>query len=185
MPNCSICEKPAIARRLCRSHYYRAYRRGLTTLEVDERTRPLKDRLLEKITINSDGCWLFDGALRRGYGLIWVNRKNQMAHRISYGLFCGPVKEDDVICHSCDVPRCINPKHLFKGTRVDNNKDMRVKGRQACGSNCGTNSKLTEADVSFILSSREPQVDLARRFGVVQSQISRIKSGRRWKHMTK
>jgi hypothetical protein len=44
-------------------------------------------------------------------------------------------------------------------------------------------SKLTDTDVSEILSSAETQQVLAERFGVGQDQISRIKSGKRWAHM--
>ena len=53
-----------------------------------------------------------------------------LAHRVSYQL---ATKEDisskDLICHHCDNPKCINPKHLFKGTNKDNSDDKCRKGR--------------------------------------------------------
>lgn len=32
-------------------------------------------------------------------------------------------------CHHCDTPPCINPDHLFEGTRADNVRDAQLKGR--------------------------------------------------------
>ena len=32
-------------------------------------------------------------------------------------------------CHTCDTPACVNPEHLFVGTRSDNMKDAGKKGR--------------------------------------------------------
>ena len=36
-----------------------------------------------------------------------------------------------VIRHTCDNPRCINPKHLLIGTLADNNRDRAERNRSA------------------------------------------------------
>jgi hypothetical protein len=51
------------------------------------------------------------------------------AHRAIYKLFIGDIPKGLMVCHSCDVRNCINPKHLFIGTAKDNTKDMMNKGR--------------------------------------------------------
>ncbi len=37
----------------------------------------------------------------------------------------------EAVMHTCDNPRCINPRHLVGGTRAANNKDRAAKGRSA------------------------------------------------------
>lgn len=51
------------------------------------------------------------------------------AHRVSFVLHKGPIPQGALICHHCDNPPCVNPKHLFLGTRKDNTQDMMRKKR--------------------------------------------------------
>lgn len=93
--------------------------------------RPLLDRLLANASISGAGeCWEWNGAtLNSGYGCIRENRKTLLAHRVSYELHIGAIPPRVDICHRCDNRLCINPAHLFIGTRSDNMRDALSKKR--------------------------------------------------------
>lgn len=86
---------------------------------------------------NLDGCWEWEGARTpAGYGRITVNNRYMYAHRLSYILHNDEIPKGLYVCHSCDNPPCVNPKHLWLGTARDNKWDSVNKGR------CGGSRKL-------------------------------------------
>jgi hypothetical protein len=155
-----------------------------------------KQRIKEtSIPETNSGCWLWEGACdRNGYGWIWWNKKRWYAHRASYTAFVESIPEGLCVLHSCDTPSCVNPRHLWVGCRADNNADMLTKGRgknppylpeQNVGEKHGL-AKLREYEVLEILSLRKQglsQREIARRFAVDRSQVSRICQGLRWAHL--
>lgn len=81
---------------------------------------------------------------------------------------------------------CVNPAHLFLGTRPDNAADMVAKERQARGSRQGS-AKLSESDVIEIRQRAavgERQRSIAARYGVHQSLISQIINRQCWGWLT-
>jgi len=117
-----------------------------------------------------------------GYGGKWVKvdggRKKYMLHRLAYCEAAGvPIESITgyVVRHRCDNPRCINPEHLELGTTQDNVDDMWGRGRASFGERHG--ATLTADDVKFIRESPDKGVDLAARFGVSASHISRVRRG--------
>ena len=77
------------------------------------------------------GCWYWIGSIgNSGYGKTRFDHSNDFsAHRISYLAFRGVIPEGMCVLHRCDVRLCVNPSHLFLGTKKDNSRDMVAKGR--------------------------------------------------------
>lgn len=92
--------------------------------------RDIKRFWSKVLVLGDNGCWIWTGSKLRGYGLFSLNGKTRQAHRISWMLANGrePLPKMD-ICHTCDNPSCINPAHLWEGTRAQNIKDAWEKGR--------------------------------------------------------
>ena len=77
----------------------------------------IEDRLSRLAKIGApDECWEWTGALTRdGYGSVNVtlrDKKETLAHRMSYRHFVGDIPVDMEIDHMCHNRKCINPTHL-------------------------------------------------------------------------
>lgn len=150
------------------------------------------------------GCWLWTANKdRKGYGYFTAPARGVSplpAHRVSYALIHGPFLKRLCVLHRCDNPSCVNPHHLFLGTIADNNQDCIRKGRNNIGDRNGSRtmphrvprgtrvggSKLTDEQINEIreLYSRGyKQKEIGRRFGVTQSNVSRVLSGETWRHV--
>lgn len=84
------------------------------------------------ILAGPDECWLWFGSKDPdGYGNFKIDGKQTRANRISYLIHKGDFDPALYVLHTCDNPPCVNPNHLFLGTKQDNTEDMKSKGRHA------------------------------------------------------
>ena len=151
------------------------------------------DWMLSSTVTTPSGCMEWQGYRSKGYGRVYYNGKNWRAHRLVMHLQ-DRLPKGMCALHACDNRPCINPDHLFAGTEADNTADMMSKGRhrlaEVFNPKRGSESnfaKLTEASVLEIVRcarAGEIQKSIANRFGIKQSAVSMIMSGRRWSHIT-
>ena len=126
------CERKVLARGLCRLHYHRARRAGLPKVYRDSGPWTMGE-LLTRTKLDRNGCMVWQGARHSaGYGQVHKDGKTTYLHRLVWELASGrSVPPGMEICHHCDNPACINPWHLFMGTKFDNMRDAARKGRLA------------------------------------------------------
>lgn len=143
----------------------------------------------------NSGCWLWLGHIAsHGYGQFRMSTDPKVrpigAHRASYILHCGPITEGMQVCHKCDNRSCVNPDHLFVGTAFDNMRDAAQKGRMnwrpgekrdlPTGERHHA-ARITADDVRAIRSSDEPGINWARRLGITNVTVSRIRRNLIWR----
>lgn len=128
-------------------------------------------------------CWLWTkNTYNYGYGKLSIGRSKQVrAHRYMYEKYKGEIPQGMNVLHTCDNPRCCNPKHLFLGNQKANMSDAKEKGRIGYRTFYGenhANSKITMEIANKIRelykSGNYYQRELGEIFGVSQPVVSRI-----------
>lgn len=139
---------------------------------------------------NDDECWDFTGGINStGRGIFYYKGKSIHAHRMSWIFAYGNIPKGMLICHHCDNGKCVNPKHLFIGTQLDNIRDMEAKGRAThLRGDKDPKSKLNSKEVLEIVrlykTGRVSQFDLGKMFGVSRSSVLSILRGDNWRETT-
>jgi hypothetical protein len=145
-------------------------------------------RFSEKIRKFPDGCWMWEGSkFNTGYGAFWYKGQNRLAHRLAYEWLVGPIPQDLVVRHRCNVPDCVNPCHLIVGTQAENIADRdragttyRPRGEK------NVNAKVSGEQVRVIRQrffSGEEKDSLAHFYGVSPKTIYKIVTRRSWGHI--
>lgn len=103
-------------------------------------------------------CWEWTAGLSSGgYGLMFNGNITTGAHRFSWELHNGEIPNGLFVLHECDNTKCVNPKHLFLGTQLDNIEDRYKKQR--------TNKKLSDDEITEIRNAHI-------KFGFTRKELS-------------
>jgi len=151
--------------------------------------KTLKQRFEEKYIIKDKSCWEWIGSLSNNmYGSFWNGDTYVGAHRMSYELYKEDIPKDMCVLHTCDNPRCVNPDHLWIGTREDNNKDRSNKNRNAdMQGEKHPQAKLTEQDIKEIrlLNSMKcfMQREIGEIYNITNKHVNNIVKFKIWKHV--
>ena len=128
-----------------------------------------------------NGCWeCISHTLDKGYPIVNRHKKKHRMSRYVYELYYGEAPINMVVMHSCDNPKCINPKHLSLGTNKDNTQDMLNKNR----GNKGKRSYNTNLSKDQLLEIKQMLINkvngkyIAEKFNVAPGTISNIKKGK-------
>ncbi len=155
---------------------HKAERLGLCHYTAEERFWKHVDKK------SNNECWNWISSYdTKGYGQMGIDNKFVLAHRFSWTLHFGEIHNDLCVLHKCDNPKCVNPSHLFLGTRKDNMDDKVNKNRQAKGENIGIH-KLTISQIKEIrsLKGKLSQRKIAQVFNVSHTAIGCVHRNETW-----
>ena len=177
-------------------------------MDIEERRKPsqalneippgdMEDRFWEYVSMKEEkDCWEWMGTIRStGYGIFHHGNIRFQAHRVAWVISNGPVATELDVCHICDNRSCVNPDHLFVGTRKENMRDAINKGRMTFQTNPEivrrgvdhSMAKLTEDQVRAIRLVCIPNhrlfncKNVARLCNIDKSVVADIVAGRLWK----
>jgi hypothetical protein len=132
---------------------------------------------------DANGCRTWRGSLSDyRYGSFYDGKRVVKAHVFAWEKENGPIPNGLKVCHSCDIPACVEVSHLFLGTQKKNLEDMVAKKRSCYGERSG-HAKLTAEQAIAIKQSADRTGVLAKRYGVSAPTICGIRSGYRWKYL--
>ena len=139
--------------------------------KLDEK---LFKRFISKVEWNEEGClvWMKPGC-PQGYGMLWMDGRTHVAHRIAYRGFVGPIPAGAWVLHKCGNQSCVNPEHLYAGDEADSGAD-RVR-RHTATSHIRPRFKVEEVRKGF--EEGLELETLAERFGVPAGVVRKVLAG--------
>lgn len=139
-------------------------------------------RFVDRRDSDDNSCWIWTGAKSpKGYGHFRVaDNQTLNASRYSFMIHYPDVDLQGLeVCHKCDNPPCVNPNHLFVGTRKDNAVDMANKNRSLFGEK-NHSHKFSNADIRIMRQLHTDgwlTKDIADRFGTSRNYVSEVLRG--------
>jgi hypothetical protein len=149
----------------------------------------VEQRFWARVKISGpDECWPFIGSRPTHHQVIKHQQKEILAHRYAYESAHGAIPDGLFVLHKCDNPPCVNPRHLFLGTQLDNMRDMDRKGRRGKGGfatpgGLPHNTRLNETQVREIrqmLQSGMGVAAVSRAYSMSETAIRDIRNGKNW-----
>lgn len=134
------------------------------------------DRFWSKVR-KTEGCWEWTSTKWWfGHGRFKLGKRDLRAHRVAWQIYkVTPPPSNLHVLHTCDNPSCVREEHLYLGTQADNMRDRSARWRSP-------GMLLSAEDIYYIRSTSEGNKDLAERFGVDRSTISRARTGDTYRH---
>lgn len=186
-PVCSIpdCRNPYFVAGFCRSHYYRNNKYGDPLAGGTAFGEPT--RFYQEVVLPYDGdeCLAWPYAVTSsGYGILTIRNKNvRVTRMLCTEMFGPPPTASHEAAHSCGNGHmgCVTKKHLRWATPKENGQDKVEHGTSNRGETHGI-SKLTRDQVLEIRALRGSmaQTKIAQAFGVSQSAVYKIQTGKMW-----
>jgi hypothetical protein len=141
----------------------------------------------EHIKDETDECimWPFAKS-NQGYGYLGNARVSVLVCEVRHGIRPGP--EYEALHGPCHNPGCVNYRHLYWGTKRQNQLDRNRDGTTP--NNSGVRNPIAKLNDEEIIAIRTmyhkngiSERDLAQQFCMSSATISRIVNGLTWQHL--
>ena len=139
---------------------------------------------------SSDECLLWPFAVDEdGYGRVPYRIDGKQtrvgAHRLAFKFIYGRWPEPNAL-HACDTPGCFNPRHIYEGTILQNQRDMAERGRSVRGTK-QRDAKLTDELVAAMRNEYATgtlgYAALAAKYNISRVGAKSAITGKTWKHV--
>lgn len=119
-----------------------------------------------------------------GYPRMRRNKERETIARRILTRRLGKIPSGMTARHTCDNRWCIKPDHIIIGTLAQNNEDRKERGGYIGiqGEN-NKNSKLTSDQVLQIREAIGTAKEIAKRFGIHETNVLAIRKRKIWKHL--
>lgn len=186
---CSVegCSKQVLKRGWCSTHYWRWRRNGDPLAVSRGPARTFYDEVV--LVFEGEDCLIWPYAKdKAGYAQMGVDGHKRSVHRILCIAVLGdPPTNAHQAAHTCGRGHegCVSKKHLAWKTPLENTADQVVHGTRVRGER-QYRAKMTEAQVRAVLANKDgcTQRELASRYGVKPSAISKIMRGLNWAYLS-
>ena len=137
--------------------------------------------------IDDNGCWncVSHNCDSSGYPRFYYKNKTYKMSRFVYEVYKEKIKDGNVILHTCDNPKCINPNHLTQGSHQENMIDMANKKRHPIKMKIDVWVEETILDIYDLYHNKiYNQRELSEKYNMSRSIINKITRGISYKHLT-
>jgi len=122
----------------------------------------------------STGCWNWNKAFMAvGYGLVYNGENSVAAHKASYEAYHEKIPKNTqaLVLHKCNNKRCVNPEHLYLGSKKSNMYDALSSG---AFSNRKVLSKEDRTEIKLLYAKGLSMREIAKIYLTNHPQISRV-----------
>ncbi len=178
------CGRASWVRGYCPRHYYNLLHSGQLRQKVVRKRKTLEELFHEGYVVDPDtGCWEWVAWFhKKGYAYMQTHEQKKVkASRFAYEQYVGALSDTEMVLHTCDFRKCVNPAHLFKGDAGINNRDCVAKGRHwtVTAERMKKITKPMAANIRIMFARGEYSMQkLADIYRVDQQTISNIVHGR-------
>jgi hypothetical protein len=116
--------------------------------------------------IRESTCIVWVGSTNNhGYGIVQIDGKLNLAHRVAYEAAYGPIPDGMVLDHLCRVRNCVKPEHLEAVTIAENNRRGRRDRSLQVGDTCSNGHEIATACLLYTRPSGTTECVTCRREG--------------------